>query len=50
MLLILLIMLFLSGIMPEEIPDLEIRVAALLLTGIFMVMSTVAVKKVNGEN
>ena len=37
------------GYHAEEIPDLEIRVAALLLTGIFMVMSTVAVKKVNGE-
>lgn len=37
------------GYSPEEIPDLEIRVASTLLTGLFMVMSTVAVKKVNGE-
>ncbi len=37
------------GYSAEEVPDLEIRVAATLLTGIFMVMATVAVKKVNGE-
>jgi len=40
---------FSIGYSAEELPDLEIRIASTLLTGIFMVMSTVAVKKVNGE-
>lgn len=37
------------GYSAEEVPDLEIRIASTLLTGIFMVMSTIAVKKVNQE-
>lgn len=37
------------GYAPAEIPDVEIRIACMLLTGIFMVMSSKAVKKVNEE-
>lgn len=37
------------GYAPTEIPDVEIRIACMLLTGIFMVMSAKAVKKVNEE-
>ncbi len=36
-----------SGYTPAEIPDVEIRVAATILTSIFMIFTTVAVTKVN---
>lgn len=37
------------GYSASELPDIEIRVASVLLTGIFMILSTIAVKKVNNE-
>ena len=37
------------GYASTEIPDVEIRVACMLLTGIFMIMTSKAVKKVNEE-
>ncbi len=37
------------GYQASEIPDLEIRIAAVLLTGIFMVISAIAVRRVNEE-
>lgn len=37
------------GYSSTEIPDVEIRVACMLLTGIFMIMTSKAVKKVNEE-
>lgn len=36
-----------TGFAPEEIPDVEIRIAAMLLTGGYMAFTTAAVKKVN---
>ncbi len=36
-----------TGYTPEQIPDVEIRIAAVLLTGIYMAFTTSAVKKVN---
>lgn len=35
------------GYAPEEIPDVEIRIGAMLLTAIYMAFTTAAVKKVN---
>lgn len=37
-----------TGYAQEEIPDVEIRIAAMLLTAIYMAFTTAAVKKVNG--
>lgn len=37
------------GYAADEIPDVEIRIAATLLTSFFMIMSTKAVKRVNAE-
>ncbi len=37
-----------TGYAAEEIPDVEIRIAAVLLTAIYMAFTTGAVKKVNG--
>lgn len=37
------------GYSAAELPDLEIRVASTVLTGVFMVLSTMAVKRVNAE-
>lgn len=37
------------GYAPEEVPDVEIRVACILLTAVFMVMVSKAVQKVNNE-
>lgn len=38
-----------AGYAASEIPDVEIRLMATLLTVVFMVMTTIAVKKVNGH-
>ncbi len=35
------------GYAPSEVPDVEIRVAATLLTSLFMILATAAVKRVN---
>lgn len=40
---------FTVGYTPAEIPDVEIRVAATLLTAVFMVITAVAVTKVNNH-
>lgn len=40
---------FTVGYGASEVPDLEIRIASVLLTGGFMVISTSAVKRVNAE-
>lgn len=37
-----------KGYAPEQIPDVEIRILCTLLTAAYMVVTTVAVKKVNG--
>lgn len=37
------------GYSAEEIPDVEIRIAAIVLTSFFMIMTTRAVKRVNAE-
>ena len=39
---------FSKGYAPEQIPDVEIRILCTLLTAAYMVVTTVAVKKVNG--
>ncbi len=38
-----------AGYMAAEIPDVEIRIAATLLTSVFMILTTIAVKRVNGH-
>lgn len=38
-----------AGYTPEQIPDVEIRIASVILTTLFMVISTRAVKRVNEE-
>ena len=36
-----------TGFAAEEIPDVEIRLAAVLMTSVYMVVATIGVKKVN---
>lgn len=38
-----------AGYTAAEIPDVEIRIAATLLTSVFMILITIAVKRVNGH-
>ena len=38
-----------AGYTAAEIPDVEIRIAATLLTSVFMILTTIAVKRVNGH-